>query len=209
MNRKFTILVVIIGVIGITVYNFQGTTTDSEGYQEQVLEQRADKDEMFRSSEDSPLTSKQKEAFTSLSYFPIAEKYKVPGEFRRNSNQVIIKMAVTDGTQREYYIFGNVHFHLEGKELDLTVYKPVKEDDDYLFIPFYDKTSSDLTYGGGRYLEPQLLNNTTIELDFNTAYNPYCVYNYTYRCAIPPRENTLDVSILAGEKMPDFIHKAE
>jgi uncharacterized protein len=205
-NRKIIVMVFVVGIIGITVYNFQGTSTGTKGYQQQILDSRADKDKIFKSSEDSPLTVEQKEIFKSLSYFPVMEKYRIMGEFRRNSNQILIKMAVTDGTQREYYIFGNVHFHLDGKELDLTVYKSAKEETEYLFIPFYDKTSAELTYGGGRYLEPTLLNNTTLEMDFNKAYNPYCVYNYTYRCAIPPRENTLDVSILAGEKMPDFVH---
>lgn len=205
-NRKFIVVVFVVGIIGVTIYNFQGTSTATKGYQQQILDGRVEKDKMFKKSEDSPLTDEQKEIFKSLSYFPVAEKYKVLGEFRRNSNQKVIKMAVTDGTQREYFIFGNVHFHLDGKELDLIVYKPVNEDTDYLFIPFYDKTSGELTYGGGRYLEPKLLNNTTLEMDFNKAYNPYCVYNYTYRCAIPPRENTLDVTMLAGEKMPDFVH---
>jgi hypothetical protein len=86
------------------------------------------------------------------------------------------------------------------------VFKPVKEDVEYLFIPFYDKTSGDVTYGGGRYVEPEMLDNTTIEIDFNMAYNPYCAYNHTYRCPIPPGDNNLDVSILAGEKIPDFVH---
>ena len=117
-----------------------------------------------------------------------------------------MKIAITDGSQREYYVFGNVHFHLEGKELDLTVYKPVKSKSDYLFIPFYDATSADLTYGGGRYVEPVLVEGGKIEIDFNLAYNPYCAYNHTYRCPIPPQENSLDVSILAGEKLPEFVH---
>jgi hypothetical protein len=68
------------------------------------------------------------------------------------------------------------------------------------------KTSADLTYGGGRYVEPEILENGAFEIDFNKAYNPYCAYNPTYRCPIPPQENSLDVSILAGEKIPDFVH---
>jgi hypothetical protein len=40
----------------------------------------------------------------------------------------------------------------------------------------------------------------TVELDFNKAYNPYCAYNETYSCPLPPAENLLDVAIRAGEK---------
>ncbi len=206
MKRKNFILGFVVGIIAITAYNFFSASTVTIGYREQINQERKEKDEIFRNSEDSPLTQEQKEVFKSLSYFPVSEKYIVRGDFRRNTVQQIIKMAITDGSQREYFVFGNVHFHLDGKELDLIVYKPVKEEHDYLFIPFYDKTSSESTYGGGRYVEPELIDNMTLEIDFNLAYNPYCVYNHTYRCPIPPGENSLDVGILAGEKMPDFVH---
>jgi uncharacterized protein (DUF1684 family) len=86
------------------------------------------------------------------------------------------------------------------------VYRPVRKDSEYLFMPFYDKTSADITYGGGRYVEPEELTNGRLLIDFNLAYNPYCAYNATYRCPIPPRENSLDVRILAGEKAPEFDH---
>jgi hypothetical protein len=206
MHRKIIFILIAVGVVAIGVYNFKGANPTTEGYQEEISAFRKEKDEMFVTGDESPLTEEQLEAFDGLSYFPIAEKYRVNAEFQRNPIQQKISMAITDGSEREYYIFGNAHFHLEGKELDLKVYKPVKEDTDYLFIPFYDKTSADITYGGGRYVEPDLIDNSNIEIDFNLAYNPYCVYNHTYRCPIPPQENNLDVSILAGEKMPEFVH---
>jgi uncharacterized protein (DUF1684 family) len=206
MNRRIFFVGVVVGVIAITIYNFQGANPSSEGYAQKVQQERLEKNEMFKNSEDSPLTEEQLDIFESLTYFPIAEKYKVKADFQRNTREQKIKMAITDGSQREYFVFGNAHFHLEGKELDVVVYKPVKEDSDYLFIPFYDKTSADLTYGGGRYVEPELLENGVLEIDFNLAYNPYCAYNHTYRCPIPPQDNNLDVSILAGEKNPDFVH---
>jgi uncharacterized protein (DUF1684 family) len=206
MNRRLLFLIVAVGVVIITIYNFQGANPSSEGYIKIVEHDRNEKNEMFKHSDDSPLTDEQLGVFESLTYFPIAEKYKVTADFQKNPREQKIKMAITDGSQREYFVFGNAHFHLEGKELDVVVYKPVKEDSDYLFIPFYDKTSADLTYGGGRYVEPVLLDAGTLEIDFNLAYNPYCAYNHTYRCPIPPQDNNLDVSILAGEKIPDFVH---
>lgn len=206
MNKKILFLVVVVGVIAITIYNFRGASTLTEGYEEQVLAKRAETNVEFKEAEDSPLTDEQKTNFSSLNYFPIAEKYRVRAEFHRNSREQIVKIDITDGSQREYYVYGNAHFHLEGKELDVTVYKPVKTETDYLFIPFYDATSADLTYGGGRYVEPVIKENGSLEIDFNLAYNPYCAYNHTYRCPIPPQENSLNVSILAGEKIPDFVH---
>ena len=206
MNRRILFFVVVVGVIIIAFYNFRGSGPSADEYLEEVATSRLEKDEIFRTSEDSPLTEEQLEVFENLTYFPIIEKYRVRAELHQNPLEQIIKMAITDGSQREYLVYGNAHFHLDGKELDVTVYKPVKSEVDYLFIPFYDKTSADLTYGGGRYVEPEMLDNTTLEIDFNMAYNPYCAYNPTYRCPIPPQENSLDVSILAGEKIPDFDH---
>lgn len=206
MNKRILILVVVVGIAAITVYNFIGTSTNTEGYLEEIAAHRAEKDNEFKQSEESPLTDEQKPEFEALTYFPATEKYKVRADLHRNVNEQIVKININDGSQREYYVFGNAHFHLDGKELDLTVYKPVKTEADYLFIPFYDQTSADLTYGGGRYVEPVVTENGSLEIDFNLAYNPYCAYNHKYRCPIPPQENSLNVSILAGEKIPDFAH---
>jgi len=206
MNKRILSVIVVIGLAAIMIYNFQGTTLSTEGYTEKIMADRLEKDQLFKQGEESPLTEEQKPIFKNLSYFPITEKYKVRTDFTENKREEIVKIAITDGSQREYFIHGNAHFHLEGKELDVTVYKPVESDTDYLFIPFYDKTSADLTYGGGRYVEPVLLDNGVLEIDFNLAYNPYCAYNDKYRCPIPPQNNSLNVTILAGEKLPDFIH---
>lgn len=205
MNKKILIIAILVGVVGIVIYNFQGASTKTAGYAEEILAARAQTNQEFKESDESPLTDEQKPVFETLSYFPVAEKYKVIAELHRNPSEQIVKINITDGSQREYYVFGNAHFHLEGKELDVTVYKPVKADSEYLFIPFYDVTSADLTYGGGRYVEPTLLEDGSFEIDFNLAYNPYCAYNHKYRCPIPPQENSLNVSILAGEKIPDFV----
>lgn len=206
MNRKILFSIVAVGLITIVIYNFQGSISKTEGYNEKVLTDRQAKNEEFKQAEDSPLTEEQKSIFETLSYFPVAEKYRVRAEYHKNQREQIVKIAITDGSQREYFVHGNAHFHLEGKELDVTVYKPVKESSEYLFIPFYDITSADLTYGGGRYVEPVLLEDGSLEIDFNLSYNPYCAYNPTYRCPIPPQDNNLNVSILAGEKNPDFAH---
>jgi uncharacterized protein (DUF1684 family) len=37
-------------------------------------------------------------------------------------------------------------------------------------------------------------------INFNMAYNPYCAYNESYSCPIPPQENDLKVEVKAGVK---------
>ncbi|MCK5678470.1 MAG: DUF1684 domain-containing protein, partial [Flavobacteriaceae bacterium] len=72
--------------------------------------------------------------------------------------------------------------------------------EDYLFLPFTDKTNGESTYGGGRYLDLKIPDGDTTVIDFNKAYNPYCAYNHKYSCPIPPKANQLDVEINAGVK---------
>jgi uncharacterized protein (DUF1684 family) len=206
MNKKVFFFLVGLAIIVIVIYNFWQANPTSAGYIEEIESHREEIDRRFKASDQSPLADDQLESFESLSYFPVSEKYRVFADLQKSNTEKIITMAITDGSNREYYVYGNAHFHLDGKELDLLVYRPVRKDSEYLFMPFYDKTSADITYGGGRYVEPEELTNGRLLIDFNLAYNPYCAYNATYRCPIPPRENSLDVRILAGEKAPEFDH---
>jgi uncharacterized protein (DUF1684 family) len=73
-------------------------------------------------------------------------------------------------------------------------------EDDELFLPMRDATSGQETYGAGRYLEPELIAQGTVDVDFNYLYNPFCAYNPGYSCPLPPTENWLKVPIRAGEK---------
>ena len=56
-------------------------------------------------------------------------------------------------------------------------------------------------YGAGRYLEPELVAEGRILVDFNSAYNPFRAYNEEWSCPIPPSENRLAVPIRAVEKI--------
>ena len=52
MNKKILFLVVVVGVIAITIYNFRGTSTITEGYEEQLLAKRAETNIEFKEAED-------------------------------------------------------------------------------------------------------------------------------------------------------------
>ena len=66
-------------------------------------------------------------------------------------------------------------------------------------MPFVDATSGGETYGAGRYLELEALEDGTFLADFNLAYNPYCAYSEDYSCPVPPAENRIAVPVRAGE----------
>ncbi len=78
----------------------------------------------------------------------------------------------------------------------------------FISVLFRDETSGKETYGGGRYLDYPIseLKNNTLILDFNEAYNPYCAYQEDYACPVPPKENTLPLSIFAGEQYEEAMH---
>jgi len=205
MSKRILTAIVLAGVALSVIYTFTSHRAASEDYVESILKKRIETDASFKEDKDSPLTDEQKKNFTALSYYDISEKYKVIADFVINDTRQIIKMAITSGSQREYYIYGTASFKLDNEKLKLTVFKPVDMKKEYFFIPYYDKTSGDTSYGGGRYVEPELLKTGKMEIDFNLSYNPYCAYNHKYRCPIPPSENSLAVAITAGEKNPEFV----
>ena len=64
-----------------------------------------------------------------------------------------------------------------------------------LFVPFTDGTSGNETYGGGRYLDLQPTATGAYVVDFNRAYHPYCVYDPSFVCPVPPEANRLRVRV--------------
>jgi len=101
-----------------------------------------------------------------------------------------------------YKQYGIAIFTIDGVEYTLSVFQNLKHKTS-LFLPFYDLTSGETTYGGGRYLDLPIQRGKKIKIDFNKAYHPYCAYNDGYSCPIPPSENRLDVEILAGIKLAE------
>lgn len=157
---------------------------------------RKEKDELFGTTGDSPLTHEQKEGFKGLKYYPEDQKYHIKAKLEKEDNGGLIDIKTSAGDTEAYKRYGKIKFEIEGKELTLNVYQST--DSNHLFLSFRDKTNLGETYHDGRYIEIEEGEN--IDLDFNYAYNPYCAYNDNFRCPITPEENTLDAEIKSGEK---------
>src|SRR5690606_21025371 len=117
----------------------------------------------------------------------------------------IFEMPTTTERKPKYKKYGELTFVLLADTLKLSIYqniglitKPGYEN--YLFLPFKDLTNGKESYGGGRYLDLRIPQDSTLVLNFNLAYNPYCAYNHHYSCPIPPYENHLNVEIPVGVK---------
>ena len=158
---------------------------------------RAEKDQFFSSHPQSPLTPEQKREFQGLKYFPENASLRLEVEIEEFENPETVEIQTSTGDMRHYQRFGRFHFRVEGQEASLTIY-----DTDFgFFLPFVDALANTETYGAGRYLEPEPLENGKYLIDFNLAYNPYCAYNDRYSCPLTPCENRLKVPIRAGEKI--------
>ena len=115
-----------------------------------------------------------------------------------------VELATSSGQIRHMTVAGQLVFTTDGAEHRLTGFVTHSADGfQVLFIPFRDATSGAETYGAGRYLEVAYPSDEeTVELDFNYAYNPSCVYSPAYDCPYPPPGNRLALAVRAGEMMP-------
>ena len=180
-----------------------GTGKNNDGkfdhYVAEITAVRKEKDEAFKHSPTSPLPTETKEDFDGLNYYPVRPEYRIVADFLPIQGG-IVDIAMTNGKSERYYKTGYATFaHAESRH-SLLVLRSAEAPNE-LFLPFYDKTNGIETYGGGRYLNPQLISDSKIVIDFNLAYNPYCVYSGEFVCPLPPPENRLNVSIEAGEKI--------
>lgn len=161
--------------------------------------------ESFRDSLHSPLMEEDLSHFESLDFYPISEKFIVEATFIRTKKEKPFKMKTSTARTPMYKKYGELHFEIDGKQFKLNVYQNIEliqkpGFNDYLFLPFSDKTNGKETYIGGRYLDMRMPKSKTVIINFNKAYNPYCAYNYKYSCPIVPLENDLDIEIEAGVK---------
>ncbi len=154
----------------------------------------------------SPFYHKEKE-LDYLRFYPADPVYQLRATFTASPEAKPFDMATYSGSTKPFVKYGTLQFQLKGQSLELAVYRNMRlakipAYQDYLFLPFKDRTNGEATYGGGRYID---LKRSDIKegyflLDFNKCYNPWCAFSDGYNCPIPPLENHLDVAIEAGEK---------
>jgi uncharacterized protein len=172
---------------------------DDRDYGTKIAADRAAKDAAFAAADDPIPTAKHAE-FLPLAYFPIDPEFNVPAELKRIDDPTIVEMPTSTGTNRKMRRVGMLQFTLKGQPLSLLAFLEVGETSS-LFVAFSDLTSGAETYPAGRFLDINRNATGIYELDFNRAYHPYCYYNATYECPLPPRENRLKIPIHAGERM--------
>ncbi len=176
-----------------------GSASADDSTRAQIEALRAAKDSLLK-SEESPLLPAQRTHFERLEYYPIELRYRLRGELHIYGRQRIVEIPNTDGTATELERFGRFVSAFGEKNFWLEVYRSPQTGEAEVF--FKDRTNGHTTYGGGRYARLTREDDGMYVIDFNNAYNPYCAYNPTYICPLPPQQNHLDFAVEAGELMP-------
>ncbi len=159
----------------------------------------------FKDATKSPLKKKDREIFSSLDFFKHDSAFIFNANLVKTPNTPFFEMPTSSGDITKERVYGILNFTYKNKTYKLEVYQgeelmTTSGYEDYLFLPFYDDTNGETTYGGGRYIGLKIPDGSTIKIDFNEAYNPYCAYNEKFSCPIVPQNNYLAFKVLAGVK---------
>lgn len=178
-------------------------TPEQRAYMASIEKQRHEKDDYMKNDPQSPFNFKGKVEFHPLKYFDIDPDFVFKSKLFEFPVKDTVIVFGTKGEERKVIRYGFVNFEYEKKNYRLNVYKgSTKSGDEYFSIWFTDLTTGEESYGVGRYLDFELNPDKEFvyTIDFNLAYNPYCAYTPDYTCAIPTKEDFINLKVEAGEK---------
>lgn len=190
------------------------STADSIRIVEENLAHRAEANAFFLNDPDSPFERDTTVSYHGIKWFPVDPRYQGESVLHRYDRPETVVVLGTKGEERKQLRYGYFEFDVPDESGDpvtlrINVYKFTPYDakryalyKNNLGVWFTDKTTGMETYGVGRYVEigdeiPDPSHIYTIDL--NKAYNPYCAYSDLFSCAIPRKEDHLDVALRVGE----------
>ncbi|MBN8577088.1 MAG: DUF1684 domain-containing protein [Cytophagales bacterium] len=200
-SSRLVPFVVIIAIAAFLWYSLSGERNSDAAYARTILEARQQAEAYMKTSPGSPFL-KDSIPFEGLKYYPVDPAFRVKAKLENISPKQVVVLATSDGLEQRYLQYAFATFRLQDQENRLLILESMEMGPQRgkLFLAFADATSGGETYGAGRYLDLKKVRGaTSIELDFNLAYNPYCAYNDAYSCPFPPKENVLKIAIRAGE----------
>lgn len=200
--KSIIIIGIVAAAVAILYYSFTGNE-NSEAYVNRIQKMREEKDNNMRTASDSPFARDSTQTFQGLKYYPVDAAYRIQARLTKIEQPKTISLPTSDNKEKSYLEYAYAEFELQGisgkllilEIMDMGPYRGT------LFLAFADQTSAAETYGAGRYLDiKKVPGSTSVLLDFNEAYNPYCAYNDNFSCPFPPKENILNIRVEAGEK---------
>ena len=140
--------------------------------------------------------------FSGLKWYPVDESWKVSAKYVPYEKPHKFAFETLAGLKEEAESPGYVTFQRAGKEYRM---EPVLDGTDFWFV-MRDQTSGKTTYGASRFLyapvpKSGITRPGALEIDFNKAENPPCVFTNYATCPLPPPRNRLPLAVTAGEMM--------
>jgi hypothetical protein len=160
---------------------------------------------LIRRGEDRPalrvkdVAARALREFAGLPFFDIDPAWRATGRlFPAEPGRTISVLDIV-GDMLAEPTPGDVEFELGGATHRLHA---LEAQPGHLWLIFSDQTNGTETYGGGRFLVTGAVQpDDSVEIDFNLAYNPPCVFSPYATCPLPPDGNRLPLRIEAGEKV--------
>ncbi len=134
--------------------------------------------------------------FKGRQWFPTKPEFRIEAKYVAYDPPHTAQILNVLGDSTKVRVPGYVEFAIKGKTYRLDA----QDEGEALFFNFKDATSGKSTYPAGRFLNARKPENGKVILDFNRAVNPPCAFTAYATCPLPPQNNVLKVSILAGEK---------
>jgi hypothetical protein len=139
------------------------------------------------------------DSFTGLPFFDIDPRWRLRGRLARAAAGATIEVPDVLGDVTHEPTVGVGEFAVGDRPFRLDALESMPG---HLWLIFRDETSGHETYGGGRFLVSGPVEaDDSVEIDFNLAYNPPCVFTPFATCPLPPERNNLPVRVEAGEKL--------
>lgn len=216
------VLAVLLSVAAAGVFSCSGkrgtpalTPEDSAAIVQENIRHREEMDDFMGNSPDSPFRRDTSIAFHGLKWFPVNPYYRGRSVLHRYADPETVTIFGTKGEERRNLRYGYFEFDVpddagQWRTLRINVYKFTPHDKrryelfrNHLSVWFTDKSTGKETYDVGRYVDIGEENpdpDFEYTVDLNKAYNPYCAYNDAFSCAIPRKEDHLDIALHVGEK---------
>jgi uncharacterized protein len=176
---------------------------------------RAEHDVFFRTDPGSPFVRDTSVQYHGINWYPIDPRYRGHSILHHYATPETVTVYGTKGEPRKQLKYGYFEFTIPGENgqggvsIRLQVYKFTPSDarryqlyPHALSVWFTDRTTGQETYQVGRYVEVDEESPDpafVYTIDLNQAYNPYCAYSAMYSCAIPPKEDHVDLALRVGE----------
>lgn len=138
-------------------------------------------------------------SFEGVERYPVDEAWRISAEFLPHDQPITVPIPTILGTPADMVSPGKVRLSVNGHTQEMTALKA--GNGQQLFLIVADSTSGQETYGGGRFLTTEAVDDANqVIVDFNKATNPPCAFTPYATCPRPPAENRLPFPVTAGEK---------